>query len=162
MKKIIYISLFICVLASSWLLANRENKTTVVKWEDTADGIQFKKWEASPVGTKIQSAAIKINKFVKDSSKMEAVVTSLNLPEGSRLGYGVMVNIDGEDYILSFGPETNKEFEQLRCLQVNDKIQIKSRGVSKAPKYAYPIVGVDYVEIAGKIIYKKAPNKEGC
>ena len=65
---------------------------------------------------------------------MEAVVTSLSLPPGSRLGFGVMVRINGDDYILSFGQENsdknllnfNNEFQQLRSLKVNDKIIIKS------------------------------------
>jgi hypothetical protein len=33
---------------------------------------------------------------------MEAFVTSLSLPPGSRLGFGVMVRINGDDYILKF------------------------------------------------------------
>jgi len=36
---------------------------------------------------------------------MEAVVTSLALPPGSRLGFGMMIKIDDEEYILSFGIE---------------------------------------------------------
>ena len=93
---------------------------------------------------------------------MEGVVTSLSLPPGSRLGLGVMVKIKGDDYIVSFGPDVNKEFEQLHTLKVNDKIIIKSRGVSKAPKYSYPIVAGDYVERGGKILYKRIPGKGGC
>ena len=95
---------------------------------------------------------------------MEGVVTSLSLPPGARLGFGVMVRIDGDEYILAFGPEQsdNKEFQQLHSLKVNDRIIIKSRGVSHAPKYAYPIVSGDYIERDSKIIYKRVPGKGGC
>ena len=93
---------------------------------------------------------------------MEAVVTALSLPPGSRLGFGVMIRINGDDYILNFGPEKSNELEQLQSLKVNDKIIIRSRNVSHAPKYAYPIVSGDYVERDSKIIYKCAPRKGGC
>ena len=93
---------------------------------------------------------------------MEAVVTSLSLPPGSRLGFGVMVRIDAEDYILSFGPETAEALQPLRQLKVNDRIRIKSHFVSYAPKYAYPIITGDYVERNNTIIYKRAPRKNGC
>ena len=93
---------------------------------------------------------------------MEAVVTSLSLPPGSRLGFGVMVRINGDDYILSFGPEKSQQFQQLHSLKVNDKIIIRSHSVSHAPKYSYPIVSGDYVERDSKIIYKRAPRKGGC
>jgi hypothetical protein len=73
-----------------------------------------------------------------------------------------MVKMKGEDYILSFGPALKNEFEQLHQLKVNDKIMIKSRGVSHAPKYAYPIIGGDYIEKNGKLIFKRAPAKGGC
>ena len=107
-------------------------------------------------------SAAKISKNVRDSTNMEAVVTSLSLPQGSRLGFGVMVRINDDDYILAFGLENKNEFEQLHSLKVNDKIIIRSRGVSYAPKYAYPIVSGDYVERDSKIIYKRAPRKGGC
>ena len=93
---------------------------------------------------------------------MEAVVTSLSLPPGSRLGFGVMARINGEDYILTFGLENSNEFQQLHSLKVNDKIIIRSHSVSWAPKYSYPIVSGDYVERDSKIIYKRAPRKGGC
>ena len=93
---------------------------------------------------------------------MNAVVTSLTLPQGSRLGFGVMVKMNGEDYILAFGIESKHEFDQLRKLKVNDKIMIKSHNVSHAPKYAYPIVSGDNIERNGKLIYKRVPGKGGC
>jgi hypothetical protein len=79
-----------------------------------------------------------------------------------------MVRINGDDYILAFGPEQsgknnfNNEFELLHNLKVNDKIILRSHSVSYAPKYAYPIVAGDYVELDGKIIYKRAPRQGGC
>ena len=101
---------------------------------------------------------------------MEGVVTSLSLLPGSRLGFGVMVRINGDDYILSFGPEKsyknflnfNNEFQQLHSLKVNDKIIIKSRNVSHAPKYSYPIISGDYVERDSQVIFKRVPRKGGC
>jgi hypothetical protein len=54
------------------------------------------------------------------------------------------------------------EFEQLHKLKVQDKIMIKSRGVSHAPKYAYPIIAGDNIEKNGKLIFKRIPGKGGC
>jgi len=113
----------------------------------------------------VVSGLVFANREIKNetsaSTKMEAVVTSLSLPPGSRLGFGVMVRINGDDYILNFAPEKS-QLEQLHSLKVNDKIIIRSRNVSHAPKYAYPIVSGDYVERDSKIIYKRAPRKGGC
>jgi hypothetical protein len=132
------------------------------KWEATPDGINFKKWKASPEGQKVLAGAAKIRNHISDSTNMEAVVTSLSLPPGSRLGFGVMVRINGDDYILGYGPEKSNESHQLHSLKVDDKIIIRSRYVSHAPKYAYPIVSADYVEWDSKIIYKRIPRKGGC
>ena len=90
------------------------------------------------------------------------VVTSLALPEGSRLGFGIMVNIQGDDYILAFGGETDDEFDALRNLQVNDQITIKSHHVSKAPKYAFAILSPSYVTKGAKLVYKHVQVKGGC
>lgn len=168
MKKITYTLLLSIYLISGSAFANIDNNKEVIKsaalkkWEATPEGIFFKKWEASPAGKKVIESTSKIRKSINDFANMEAVITSLSLPTGARLGFGMMVNINGEDYILSFGPDLNKEFGQLRNLKVNDKIIIKSHSVSKAPKYAYPIIAGDYIESDGKIIYKRAPNKGGC
>ncbi|MBK9458727.1 MAG: hypothetical protein IPN94_04685 [Sphingobacteriales bacterium] len=180
MKKIIYALILALVVVSGLVFANREikNETSkkpapkplsaaemkaeLKKWEATPDGIEFKKWEASPEGKKVLADAAKINNQISASTNMEAVVTSLSLPLGSRLGFGVMVRINGDDYILSFGPEKSNEFQQLHSLKVNDKIIIRSHSVSYAPKYSYPIVAGDYVERDSKIIYKRAPRKGGC
>ena len=180
MKKVIYALILPLVVVSGLVFANREikNETSkkstpkplsaaemkaeLTKWEATPDGINFKKWEASPEGKKVYAGAAKIRKHISASTNMEAVVTSLSLPPGSRLGFGVMVRINGDDYILSFGLEESNEFQQLHSLKVNDKIIIRSHSVSYAPKYSYPIVSGDYVERDSKIIYKRAPRKGGC
>jgi hypothetical protein len=143
-------------------LTAAERKAALKIWEASPDGIMFNKWKASTEGKKVLASAAKISKSVKDSTKMEAVVTSLSLPSGSRVGFGVMVSINCDDYILSFGLENDNEFEQLHSLKVNDKIIIKSQSVSYAPKYSYPIVAGNYVERDSKIIYKSAPRKGGC
>ncbi len=186
MKKIIYALILPLVVVSGLLFANRETKNETAKksnprplsaaereavlkkWEASPDGIMYKKWEASPAGKKVLAGAARIKKSIRDSTNMEAVVTSLSLPPGSRLGFGVMGRINGDDYILAFGPEQsgknnfNNEFEQLHNLKVNDKIILRSHSVSYAPKYAYPIVAGDYVERDGKIIYKRVPRQGGC
>lgn len=145
-------------------LSAAERKTALKKWEATPDGIMYKKWEASPAGKKVYAGEAKIRKSIRDYTNMEGIVTSLSLPPGSRLGLGVMVRINGDDYILSFGPERSgkNEFKQIHNLKVNDKIIIRSHSVSHAPKYSYPIVSGDYIELDGKIIYKRAPRKDGC
>ena len=151
-------------------LSAAERKAELKKWEATPDGIKYKKWEASPEGKKVYAGEAKIRKHISAFTNMEAVVTSLSLPPGSRLGFGVMVRINGDDYILSFGPEksdknflnVNNEFQQLHSLKVNDRIIIRSHSVSHAPKYSYPIVSGDYVERDSKLMYKRAPRKGGC
>ena len=186
MKKVIYALILPLVVVSGLVFANREiknenskksiplsaaeMKAELKKWEATPDGIKYKKWEVSPEGKKVLAGAAKIRKQISAFTNMEAVITSLSLPPGSRLGFGVMARINGVDYILSFGPENsdksflnfNNEFQQLHSLKVGDKINIRSHSVSYAPKYSYPIVAGDYVERDSKIIYKRAPRKGGC
>ena len=168
MKKILFALTLTLVVASGVVYAHNENngetpaKAAKKAWDASPEGIAFKKWEASPAGKKVYAGEAKIRKSIREFTNMEGVVTSLSLPQGSRLGYGVMVKINGEDYILSFGIESKKEFDQLRTLKVNDKIMIKSRNVSHAPKYAFPIVAGDNIERNGKLIYKRIPNKGGC
>lgn len=173
MKKNLYVLILPLVVVSGLVLANREkksekskpateSKTARQKWEETPDGILFKKWEASPNGKKVYAGVDKIRKSVKDYTNLEGVVTSLTLPPGTRLGFGMMVRINDEDYILSFGTLKSDEFQQLRSLKVNDKITLRSRHVSLAPKYSYPIVAGDYIERDSKLIYKRVPIKGGC
>src|SRR5688572_33166697 len=149
-KKAIYALFLLLVVVSGLVFANRElkNETSkeatpkplsaaerhaeLKKWEATPDGIKYKKWEASPEGKKVLAGAAKIRKHISAFTNMEAVVTSLSLPAGSRLGFGMMARINGEDYILSFGPLKSDEFQQLHNLKANDKIIIRSRTVSHA------------------------------
>ena len=179
MKKVIYALILPLVVVSGLVFANREikketsNKSTqkplsaadqeavMEQWYSTPGGIAYKKWEASPQGKKVLAGAAKIRNQISASTNMEAVVTSLSLPPGSRLGFGVMARINGEDYIVTFDADKS-QLEQLQSLKVNDKIIIRSQGVSWAPKYSYPIVRGDYVEHDSKIIYNRASHKGGC
>jgi len=168
MKKIVFALTLTLVVASGFVFANNgikgetPAKTAKKAWEATPEGIAFKKWEASAAGKKVYAGEAKIRKSIREFTNMNAVVTSLTLPLGSRLGFGVMVKMNGEDYILAFGIESKHEFDQLRKLKVNDKIMIKSRNVSHAPKYAFPIVSGDNIERNGKLMYKRVPVKGGC
>ena len=180
MKKVIYALILPLVVVGGLAFANRgiknedpkkstpkplsaaEREAAVREWEATPAGIKFKEWKASPEGKKVLDGAAKIRKPVSAFTNMEAVVTSLSLPPGSRLGFGVMARINGNDYILSFWTGKSGELQQLRSLKVNDKIIIRSHSVSYAPKYAYPIISGDYVERDSKVIYKRAPRKGGC
>lgn len=174
MKKVIYALILSLVVVSGFVFAQHkvQNETpeksipapltaemrVAMEWEYTPAGIAFKAWEASPEGKKVYAAEAKIRQHIKDYTSMEAVVTSLSLPPGSKLGFGMMVSIKGEDFILRF----DDELQQLRSLKVNDKILIKSLSVSHAPKYAYPIISGEYAERDGIIIYEHAPRKDGC
>lgn len=180
MKKAIYALILTLVVVSGLVFANREIKDETAKkpaprplsaaemkvakekWEATPDGKKFNKWKASPEGQKVLAGAAKIRNYISDSTSMEAVVTSLSLPPGSRLGFAVMVRTNGDDYILSFGLVKSNKFHQLHSLKVDDKIVIRGHSVSYAPKYSYPIVSGDYVERDCKIIYKAPPRKGGC
>ena len=180
MKKVIYALILPLVVVSGLVFANSEIKNETSKkstpkplsaaerqaaikqWEATPAGIMYKKWEASPAGKKVYAGEAKIRMSLRDYTNMEGVITSLSLPPGSRLGFGVMVRINGDDYILGYGPENSNEFQQLHSLKVADKIIIRSHSVSWAPKYSYPIVRGDYVERDSKIIYKRAPREGGC
>ena len=178
MKKV-YTLILPLVVVCGLVFANREIKNETVKnstpkprsaaemkaererWEASPDGIQFKKWEASPAGKKVHAAEAKIWKQIKEYTNMEGVVTSLSLPPGSRLGFGVMVRMNGDDYIVKFEP-VKSQLVPLHSLKVNDKIILRSHHVSHAPKYAYPIVSCEYVERDGKVIFKRVPRKGGC
>lgn len=180
MKKIIYTLILPLVVVGGLVFANREIKNEPSKktppkpltaaemkaarkqWEASPDGIMYKNWEASATGKKVYASEAKIRKQIRNFTNMEAVITSLSLPAGSRVGFGMMASINGEDFILSFGPLNSNEFQQLHSLKVNDKILIKSHNVSHAPKYSYPIVSGDYVERDGKLIYNRPPRKGGC
>ena len=179
MKKVIYALILPLVVVSGLVFANREIKNDTSKkltpkplsaaeikaakdqWLATPEGINYKKWEASPAGKKVYAGEAKIRKSLRDYTNMEGVITSLSLPPGSRLGFGVMVRINGYDYIVKFEPEKS-QLEQLHSLKVNDKIIIRSHTVSHAPKYSYPIVSGEYIERDSKAIFKRVPRKGGC
>ncbi|MET0637778.1 MAG: hypothetical protein ABWZ25_17240 [Chitinophagaceae bacterium] len=179
MKKVIYALFLPLIVVSGLVFANREIKNDTPKkaipkpisaaereaalkqWYTTPGGIAYKKWEAAPEGKKVLANAVKIRKHISASTNMEAVITSLSLPPGSRLGFGVMARIDGVDYIVTFDTEKS-QLEQLQSLKVNDKIVIKSHVVSHAPKYSYPIISCEYLERDGKVIFKRIPRKGGC
>lgn len=179
MKKAIYALILLLVVVSGVVFANRttnretpekvaprplsaaEKEAARKQWEATPGGMQYKKWAASAEGKKVLAGAAKIRTHINDSTSMEAVVTDLSLPPGSRLGFGVMARINGVDYIVKFDTEAS-QLKALQSLQVNDKIIIKSHGVSHAPKYAYPIISGESVERDGKMIYKRIPPKGGC
>ncbi|HWB92017.1 MAG TPA: hypothetical protein VG605_09200 [Puia sp.] len=179
MKKVIYALILPLVIVSGLVFAicrinnaaskkpaqkpltAAEKEAEMKKWEASPDGVKFKQWEASPAGKKVYAGVAKIRKYLSSFTDMEAVITSLSLPPGSRLGFGVMARIDGEDYIVTFDAEKS-QVEQLQSLKVNDKIIIRSYYVSCAPKYSYPIVSGEYAERDGKIIFKRVPHKGGC
>jgi len=180
MKKVMYVLILPLLVVSGLVFANRSIKkgtsenpiskplcatqkdAAMKQWEATPAGMLFKEWEMSPAGQKVYTCEAKIMKSLRDFSNMEGVITSLSLPQGSRLGFGVMVKINEEDYIVNFNAESNDELKQLQTLKVNDKIIIRSHNVSHAPRYAYPIVSGDYVERDGKMIYKRVLRKGGC
>jgi hypothetical protein len=180
MKRIIYTLILSLIVVGGLVFANREirkepSKKTPQKpltsaemkaarkqWEASPDGIMYKKWEVSAAGKKVYASEAKIRKDISNFKNMEAIVTSISLPPNSRLGFGIMVRINEEDYMLSFGPLKSNEFQQLQSLKVNDKIIVKSHFVSHAPKYTYPIISGDYLERNNKIIYKREPRKGGC
>jgi len=179
MKKAMYALIFALIIVSGLVFANREikNKTAqkqspktlsaaetkaeIKKWEATPAGQHFKKWEASAAGKKVYAAEEKIAKHLTEYTDMEAVITSLSLPPGSKLGFGVMVSINDEDYILTFDAEKSQR-EILNSLKVNDKIMIKSHYVAHAPKYAYPIISCESATVNGTIIFKRIHRKGGC
>ncbi|MBT2622832.1 hypothetical protein [Chryseobacterium sp. ISL-6] len=179
MKKMIYVLSLLLIVVSGLVFANREiknetskksipktlssaeRKAALKQWEATPAGIMYKKWEVSPAGKKVRDAEAKIWKNIKDYTNMDGVVTSLSLPPGSRLGFGVMVRINGDDYIVKFEPEKS-QLKQLHSLKVNDKIIVRSHNILHAPKYSYPIVSGEYVERDSKIIFQRIPRKGGC
>lgn len=179
MKKVIFALMLPLLVVSGLVFANREiknepsntlvqkqlsaaeKKAEMKKWEATPDGKKFKEWEASPRGKKVYAAESKIWKHLSNYTSIEGVVTSLSLPPGSRLGFGVMVRIKDDDYIVTFDAEKS-QLEKLQNLKVNDKLVIKSHYLSHAPKYSFPIISCEYLERDGKVVFKRIPRKGGC
>ena len=187
MKKVIYALMLPLVVVSGLVFANRAIKNVaphkpvfvadrkahrddLKKWEASPDGIKYKKWEASPEGKKAHASADKIRKYIKDFTNMEAVVTSLSRPAGPLDGFGVMVRINGEEYIVNFWPERpdrnftkfNNDFRQLNSLKVNDKIVIRSHSAGYSGKSQYVILTGDYIKRNNKIVFKREVRYGGC
>lgn len=176
-KKVMYGFILLLAVASGLAFANQNIQNTKMpkpkplsaqqrdaerkKWEASPDGVKFKAWETSPTGKRVSASAAKIKEEINAFIDMDAVVTGLSLPPGSRLGFGIMARINGADYIVNFEAERS-QLAQLHNIKVNDKIMVRSRNLSYAPKYAYPIVSAEYAEWDGKEIFKRLPRKGGC
>jgi hypothetical protein len=164
MKKVFYALMVLLLVVSGFVFSNcdMKNETTKKPSPKPLSASEMKaKMKTSPQGKKVLSSAAKLKNHTSAFTDMEAVVTSLSLPPGSRLGFGVMIRINGDDYIVNFDTQKS-QLEQLHSLKVNDKIIIRSHSVSYAPKYSYPIVSGDYVERNTKVIFKRVPRKDGC
>lgn len=136
--------------------ANREARA---KWEASPDGIQYKKWQNSPEGKKIKTSHDKIRKQLQEFTTMEAVVTSVTFERQGTKGKGpkwLLVQIEGETYMMQF---VSKEFEQLKSLQVNDKISLKSRSAGYSNNHPYLIIRGDYIAKDNKVLFKRDLSK---
>lgn len=177
MKKILFTLLLVAVVVSSVVVANNDSKKETVKkaiqkplnavemkaarkkWEASPDGIQYKKWEASSEGKKVDASYEKIKKHFKDFSDMEAVVTSVTFQREnvqSASPKWLIVEINSETYMMQFVP---KEFEQLKSLQVNDKIIVRSRSAGFSHNHPYLILSGDQISKDNKVIFKRVFNK---
>ena len=129
------------------------------KWEASPDGINFKIWEASPEGKKVYASHDKIKKHIKAFTDMEAVVTSVTFQFVNTKSSGpnwLIVRINGEDYMMQF---SQKDFQQLSNLKVNDKITVRSRSAGYSPNHPYLILSGDYIARDNKILFKRDFNK---
>ena len=129
------------------------------KWEASPDGIQYKKWQNSPEGKKIKASHDKIRKQLQEFTTMEAVVTSVTFEREGTKGKGpkwLLVQIEGETYMMQF---VSKEFEQLKSLQVNDKISLKSRSAGYSNNHPYLIIRGDYIAKDNKVLFKRDLSK---
>jgi ABC-type molybdate transport system substrate-binding protein len=182
MKKIITVFIITVIIISSQLFTNcEEKKETVIasksapkpltevqkranrearaKWEASPNGIQYKKWQNSPEGKKVQASHDKIRKQIQEFTTMEAVVTSVTFEREDVQGKGskwLLVQIESETYMMQFVP---KEFEQLKSLQVNDKISLKSRSVGYSNNHPYLIIRGDYIAKDNKVLFKRNLSK---
>ncbi len=182
MKKFIYALIVPLLVVSGLVFANREAKPEAKpapktlskaemkariaedkkKWEASPDGIRFNNWKNSPAGKKVRASHDKIIKHLKDSSNMEAVVTSVTFQRaGATSGpKWLLVSIGGEDYMMQYNL---KEFQQLKSLKVNDKIIVRSRSAGYSPNHPYLIVSGDYIEHNNKVLFKRDFSKnKGC
>lgn len=136
--------------------ANREARA---KWEASPDGIQYKKWQNSPEGKKIKASHDKIRKQIQEFTLMEGKITSITFQRENAKGNSpkwLLVQIDDETYMMQFIP---KEFEQLKSLQVNDKISLKSCSAGYSPNHPYLIIRGDYIAKDNKVLFKRDLSK---
>jgi hypothetical protein len=90
---------------------------------------------------------------------MEAVVTSVTFQREnvqSASPKWLIVEINSETYMMQFVP---KEFEQLKSLQVNDKIIVRSRSAGFSHNHPYLILSADQISKDNKVIFKRVFNK---
>ena len=176
-KKILFTLLLVAVVVSSVVVANNiskkelskktmqkphtaaEMKAARKKWEASPDGIEYKKWENSLEGKKVDASYEKIKNHFKDFSDMEAVVTSVTFQRENAQSVSpkwLIVEIEGETYMMQFIP---KEFEQLKSLKVNDKIIVRSRSAGFSNNHPYLILSGDYIAKDNKVLFKRDYSK---
>ena len=137
----------------------KANQEARAKWEASPDGIQYKKWKNSPERKKIKASHDKIRKQLQEFKIMEAVVTSVTFEREGAKGKDpkwLLVQIEGETYMMQF---VSKEFEQLKSLQVNDKISLKSRSAGYSNNHPYLIITGDYIAKDNKVLFKRDLSK---
>jgi hypothetical protein len=173
MKKIIY-ALIALFMLSSTVYANREvklnqkpilateKKAALKKWESSPDGIQYKKWQTSSAGKKVQASYTKIKNSIKTFAPMEAVVTSVTFKRPNTNASApkwLIVQIEGEEYMMQY---ISKDFEKLKSLKVNDKITVKSRSAGLSPNHPYLILSGDYIAKDNTVLFKRDLSKNRC
>ncbi|HPJ10157.1 MAG TPA: hypothetical protein PLS51_05970 [Flavobacterium sp.] len=133
------------------------------KWEASPDGIAYKSWEVSPQGQKAQASYEKIKKDLNTFADMEAVVTSVTFERANANSTGpkwLIVNINGEEYMMQFSP---KDFRQLNGLKEHDKIIVRSRSASCSPNHPFLILSGDYIAQNNTVLFKRnLSNNNGC
>jgi hypothetical protein len=181
MKRAIYVLIFPLVVLSGLVIASGKVKIETKpsakplsltdkkahlegrkKWEASPDGIMFKKWEISPEGKKIHASHDKIRKYLRAFSNMEALVTSVTFQRENSKSSGpkwLIVRIEGEEYMMQFN---SNDFQQLKSLEVNDKIIVRSHSAGYSPNHPYLIVSGDYIEQNNKMLFKRDFSKNGC
>ncbi len=174
--KAVYLLILPLGLVGGLVLASAATKTKVIpqpsasadstvnlnerqKWEASPDGLAYKTWEMSPAGIKVHASYEKIKRHIKASDHMEAVVVSTTFQRENANASSpkwLIVNIEGEDYMVQFLPE---EFQQLAGLEVNDKIVVKSRSAGFSHNHPYLILSVDYIAQGNKILFQRDLSK---
>lgn len=173
MIKLIYKLVIALVMVCSPAFSNTKNnpqakpgihkKTALEKWEASPDGIQYKKWQNSPAGQKVQNSYTKIKNAIKTFAPMEAVVTSVTYQRPNTKAKGpkwLIIQIDNEQYMMQYMP---KDFDKLKNLKVNDKITVKSRSAGLSPNHPYLILSGDYISKNNTVLFKREKiNNKQC